>query len=170
MKFQYLLMLMIAVLLGCSSQPQWNPPIGGGGFFGENDASMLLIEYKNDPAHSIVFFFPFAGGSSTDHRVNPQTQTFSYSGHVSKNGSDNRNVLTYEISSTNPSTISCNDTHYSLDAGTVFQVDDDGNISQLPFVGLQPTKEYLKSLKNFFATYQRTPLAAVTDSLKTQPE
>jgi len=170
MKHRYRLMLIVAMLLGCSSQPQWNPPLGGGGFVGESDACMLSIEYRHDPARSIVFFFPFSGGSNAEHLVNPQSRTFNYSGHVSKNGSDNKNVLAYEINSTNPSTIICNDTHYSLDAGTVFHVDGEGKISQLPFVGLQPTKEYLKVLKNFFATSQQTPLAAEGDNLKTQPE
>jgi len=116
------------------------PPLGGGEFFAENDASMMAIEYKHVPAHSIVFFFPFEGGHHYSHNFNPQSRTFNYSGHVSKNGSDKKNVLTYEISSTSPSTIICNETHYSLDAGTVFQVDDDGKISQLPSLGFNQPK------------------------------
>lgn len=166
MKFTYLFILIVAVLPGCGSQPQWKPPLGAHGFFSDNDASMLAIRYEQNPGHAIIFFFPFAGGSSSDHHFNLQSRTFHYSGHVEKSGSKNTRVLTYEISSTNPSTMVCNDTPYFLDAGTVFRVDDAGKITQLPFIGLQPTAQYLKVLKKFLTSSERAHLAEVTHSLK----
>lgn len=155
--------MLVAISLGCSSQaPKWEPPLFRTNFLGEgsndNGSCLFAIEYNQEPVHSIVFFMPFSGGSRTNHSVNPLSKSFQYEGSVS-NLAIQQDVLKYAINSSSATTITCNGKVYKLDSGTVFHVAEDGTISQLPFVGLKPSKEYLAELTNFFADPTRLKAA-----------
>lgn len=144
------LISVLSFAAGCSqtATPTWKPALAGGHHIGIGDSTILAFGYSDAPQHSVVFFFPFDINSSTDHTSNPKSRTFDYSGTVTRSP-DKKEVLSYAISSTDASKITCNEVAYDLRHGSVFNVALDGTITQLPFAGLEPTKEYVGELEQY---------------------
>lgn len=153
MKLSYLLTSLVLVLCGCTqkTQPTWKPLLDGGHHIGTDGATILAFGYNDGPDRSIVFFFPFDINSSGDHSSNARSHTFDYSGIITTSPSK-RTVLSYRISSTEPTRVTCNETDYNLGDGSVFYVAKDGTVTQLPFAGLQPTKKYVADLQEYFGS------------------
>jgi hypothetical protein len=139
-----------------ASKLQSKPERSPDGSQTDSDASILAFGYNDDPERSIVFFFPFDINSSGDHSSNAESRTFDYSGTISSSPSK-RIVLSDRISATDPTKVTCNNADYSLSDGTVFYVDKGGAITQLPFAGLPPTKEYVSDLQTYFASSRPEP-------------
>lgn len=158
MKMIYLITSLVLVLCGCSqkSQPTWKPLLDGGHHVGIDGASIFAFGYNDDPDRSIVFFFPMDINSSGDHSSNAESRTFAYSGTITSSPSK-KVVLSYRISSTDPTKVTCNNTDYRLSDGTVFHVDKGGAITQFPFAGLRPTKKYVSDLQTYFASSRPEP-------------
>ncbi|QDU43609.1 hypothetical protein Mal52_20850 [Symmachiella dynata] len=155
MKFPYLIASLLVLTCGCSPKapPTWKPVLDSGHHLGFGAVSVFAFGYTDVPEHSIVFFFPFDVNSSTEHTSNPATRTFDYSGKITLSPSKEK-VMTYHIASSDVSRITCNDSDYELKNGSVFHVSKDGTIKQLPFAGLQPTREYVLDLKDYFDSHQ----------------
>lgn len=146
---------------GCTQdrQPTWEPMLDGGNHVGANDVSILAFVYNENADRSIVFYFPFETNSASDHTSNAASRNFDYSGVVTRSPNKEA-VLDYHIASTDETKIRCNGTGYELRDGTAFHVAPDGTISQLPFAGLQPTKEYASDLKDYFAKFHAAAIEA----------
>ena len=153
MKSSLLVTLLLFVASGCSPQAQstWKPLLDGGHHIGTGGASILAFGYSDHTERSIVFFFPFDINSGSDHTSNAKLQTFDYSGTVTVSPGKEP-VLSYHIASSDVATITCNETDYELRKGSVFYVAHDGTITQLPFAGLQPTKDYVSDLQEYFGS------------------
>lgn len=151
MKLVPLASILLAMVAGCSrpAAPPWQSALAGGSLVSRDHAAIFAFTYNAEPDHSVVFYFPFEVGCSTSHDLNSAARTFNYSGTI-ENLENKTQALKYEISSANPAAMTCNGAAYDLAAGTVFRVDADGKLSQLPFVGLKPTEEYLETLRKYF--------------------
>jgi len=161
MKLPYLVTLLLLVVSGCAQSPQatWKPLLDGGHHIGTNGAAIFAFAYNDAPERSVVFYFPFDINSSSDHTSNAQSRTFDYSGTITTSP-NNEAVLSYHIASTDATKIRGNETDYKLRNGSVLHVARDGTVTQLPFVGLQPTKEYVSDLQNYFAERHPIPSEA----------
>ncbi|WP_146512154.1 hypothetical protein [Thalassoglobus neptunius] len=154
----YLIATLVLTLCGCSqkAQPTWKPMLDGGHHVGIDGVSIFAFGYNHDPDRSIVFFFPLDISSSGDHSSNAESRTFDYSGTITSSPSK-KTVLSYRISSTDPTKVTCNNADYRLSDGTVFYVAKDGAITQLPFAGLGPTKEYVSDLQAYVDSNRPEP-------------
>lgn len=153
MKLIYLVTPLVLVLCGCTQKtdPPYKPLLDGGHHVGIDGATILAFGYNDDLHRSVVFFFPFDVKSSGEHNSNADLRTFDYSGTITTSPSK-KTVLRYHISSIEPARITCNDGSYSLMHGSVFYVDREGTVTQLPFAGLRPTKKYVSDLPEYFAS------------------
>lgn len=153
MKMIYLITSLALVLCSCSqkTQPTWKSLLDGGHHVEIDGASIFAFGYNDDPDRSIVFFFRMDINSSGDHSSNAESRTFDYSGTISSSPSE-KTVLSYRISSTDPTKVTCNNTDYRIQDGSVFYVTNDGTVTQLPFAGLRPTKKYVSDLQEYFTS------------------
>ena len=151
MKPASLLALLSVLACGCKPNPTttWKPLLDGGHHIGTTGATLLAFAYDENPERSIVFYFPFDINSSADHTSDTRSRTFDYSGTITTSP-DNETVLSYHLSSSDVTRIRSNETDFELGNGSVFHVARDGTVTQLPFSGLQPTKEYVVKLQQYF--------------------
>ena len=158
MKQVYLISSLVLVLCGCTQKthPTWKPLLDGGHHVGVDGSTVFAFGCNDDPDRSIVFFFPMNTSSSGDHSSNAESRTFDYAGTITTSPNQ-KTDLTYRISSTDLTKVTCNNTDYSLSDGTVFYVAKDGAVSQLPFAGMRPTKEYVSDLQTYFASSRPEP-------------
>jgi hypothetical protein len=142
--------LLICAAVGCTRTPAWRPPFDGGHHISGGGASIFALGLAPDSQQSVVLYFPFDVDSEASHVHNAQTKTFDYSGTITR--ADAKPRLTYAISSRDLRTLTLNDVRYDLSKGMVFYVDENMNVEQCPFAGLEPSREYLDRLSEYFST------------------
>lgn len=109
------------------------------------DAASLY--YLKNPAHTVVFYFPGELNSRSRSSQNATRRSFLTDVTLQANGMQ---AVTVKGESSHPGSIRINGTEYKLAEGALFRVSADGEIHQLPFAPLEPSREYLAVLTRFF--------------------
>jgi len=134
----------VVLLGGCSRDPAWKGPAAG--LISTNDGSLFSIEQTDGPV--LIFFYAGKLNSSTSHTSNPAIKTFDYTGTLT---SEERITISYKYRSSEASRIEIGGSRFELASGTVFCIENDGQVIQLPFGGLAASREYLEKLKGYFS-------------------
>lgn len=138
----------LLLLAACCKAPAWKAPSVG--LIATNDGSMFYIEKMDGPV--LIVYCAGDLDADTSDNSNSTDRTFNYSGTLT---SETGVQLSYKYLSSSIHTIELGDSQYDLSSGTVFCIQSDGQIAQLPFKGLTPSKECLERLKDHFNANKR---------------
>jgi hypothetical protein len=124
------------------AEDAWVGPAEGN--IGRDEVSLY---YLKNPAHTVVLYFPGQLNSTSSSSQNATTKSFRTDVALQAKGMQ---TVTVTGESSRLDSIRINQKEYDLAEGALFRVSAKGDIDQLPFLPLEPTREYLTVLTRFF--------------------
>lgn len=141
-------LLLCLAMAGCrmSVGPAAVPAAPSEGLIGTGEASLY---YHAIADRTIVVYF--AGPLNLSSRSSQNTRSGDYAIDVTLSADgDGPKEITVVGGSGRPQSIRIKGQEYELRDGTVFRVSPTGEVTQLPFAGLPPSKEYVNALHEYF--------------------
>jgi len=127
---------------GHSRQAPWDAPSAG--LISRNTGSLFYIVPYDTPG--IALFYGGDLNSNTSHISNAATRTYDCSGRLT---TGMKAVVSYRLASETPEVVSVNNKSYDLAEGRVFLIEAGGDITQIPFAPLQPSRQYATRLQEY---------------------
>jgi hypothetical protein len=137
---------LIVLAAGPVFSRQQGPVTSREGLVSNNDSSLYYARHRES---SFAVYLPGDWGSSTRSSSNTASNAWKTDVTLRANGKPDVALLS---DSTTPTQVAINGIPYELGAGSVFRIDGDGKVEQLPFAPLPSGDQgYLKRLSGFFS-------------------